>query len=481
MSQPRNRERIAAAERAGQLQVLLNVAGRTHRERARPAAQAGRSPDPSERYGDRQCAWPSEFLRRVGIHVETKRTALNPSWQPAPLHAADRRAHRDQRRRANRVSRLPDLLEPAKGALRLKQFEDAAGRLTTEPRARAVTARYPVPAYSASARIRRRRGRCSKARPREASHARPSRWPQLSPTTPTVDEAAAEALALPRQRPQVMPMQAACCRPPVAVASRRRRARNGPLRHALSMTIAVARRNDVAALDSPWPPLAGDASDEFRRSVLHHAAETGAAGSGALAGRSRRPGRCGRRAGHHPPDAVGDRRAHGRDGHPVARQGPHCRGRFARTRHVLCGTARSTRASRATGEAGSRSEVAQRWRLERRRLFGAIGSRWVTGYLVQQGAQPVRRRTAVANSRSTACGSDSSFSAGRRCLRWMAGRRTRCGAQRSNPVEGGTGTGWRPGGEHSGWPAGPTCRPSPRSSPARQMLLAAGCVAMCEG
>ncbi len=45
------------------------------------------------------------------------------------------------------------------------------------------------------------------------------------------------------------------------------------------MTIAAARRDDVDTLAALWPLLPEDANDEFRRSVLHHAAESGAAES----------------------------------------------------------------------------------------------------------------------------------------------------------------------------------------------------------
>ncbi len=47
----------------------------------------------------------------------------------------------------------------------------------------------------------------------------------------------------------------------------------------LSMTIAAARRGDVDTLAALWPLLPKDANDAFRRSVLHHAAESGAAES----------------------------------------------------------------------------------------------------------------------------------------------------------------------------------------------------------
>ena len=45
------------------------------------------------------------------------------------------------------------------------------------------------------------------------------------------------------------------------------------------MTIAAARRSDVDTLAALWPLLPQDASDAFQRSVLHHAAESGAVDS----------------------------------------------------------------------------------------------------------------------------------------------------------------------------------------------------------
>jgi thioredoxin reductase/ferredoxin len=70
----RNRERIAAAERAGQLQVLLNSqVERIEQERVLLRKQAGHLILPNDVViVSAGGILPSDFLRRVGIHVETK-------------------------------------------------------------------------------------------------------------------------------------------------------------------------------------------------------------------------------------------------------------------------------------------------------------------------------------------------------------------------------------------------------------------------
>ncbi len=73
-AKPRNRERVAAAERAGQLQVLLNSqVERIEKERVLLRSQDGHLILPNDAViVSAGGILPSDFLRRVGIHVETK-------------------------------------------------------------------------------------------------------------------------------------------------------------------------------------------------------------------------------------------------------------------------------------------------------------------------------------------------------------------------------------------------------------------------
>ena len=73
-AKPRNRERIVAAERTGQLQVLLNSrVERIENERVLLHKQDGHLILPNDAViVSAGGILPSEFLRRVGIHVETK-------------------------------------------------------------------------------------------------------------------------------------------------------------------------------------------------------------------------------------------------------------------------------------------------------------------------------------------------------------------------------------------------------------------------
>ncbi len=73
-AKPRNRERIAAAERAGQLQVLLNSqVERIEKERVLLRGKDGHLILPNDAViVSAGGILPSDFLRRVGIHVETK-------------------------------------------------------------------------------------------------------------------------------------------------------------------------------------------------------------------------------------------------------------------------------------------------------------------------------------------------------------------------------------------------------------------------
>jgi thioredoxin reductase len=73
-AKPRNRDRIAAAERAGHLQVLLNSqVERIEKERVLLRSQDGHLILPNDSViVSAGGILPSDFLRRVGIHVETK-------------------------------------------------------------------------------------------------------------------------------------------------------------------------------------------------------------------------------------------------------------------------------------------------------------------------------------------------------------------------------------------------------------------------
>jgi thioredoxin reductase len=73
-AKPRNRDRIAAAEGAGRLQVLLNSqVERIEKERVLLRKQDGHLILPNDAViVSAGGILPSEFLRRVGIHVETK-------------------------------------------------------------------------------------------------------------------------------------------------------------------------------------------------------------------------------------------------------------------------------------------------------------------------------------------------------------------------------------------------------------------------
>ncbi len=176
----------------------------------------------------------------------------------------------------------PDMLEPAKGALRLKQFEDAAGRLAKEPLASDPRAQYLLGTlYLAGLGVLE-----------DASQARTLFARAAAKSEPRA------AFALAALAAHGSPVDEVVARSWLAKAAAAGHVEATRLLHAgrlplqvdpgalatdpsvtLSMAIAVARRNDVEALATLWPLLTGDASDEFRRSVLHHAAESGAADS----------------------------------------------------------------------------------------------------------------------------------------------------------------------------------------------------------
>jgi thioredoxin reductase len=73
-AKPRNRDRVAAAERAGQLQLLLQSrVERIEKERVLLRSQDGHLILPNDAViVSAGGILPSDFLRRVGIHVETK-------------------------------------------------------------------------------------------------------------------------------------------------------------------------------------------------------------------------------------------------------------------------------------------------------------------------------------------------------------------------------------------------------------------------
>ena len=73
-AKPRNRDRIAAAERAGNLQLLLqSKVERIEQERVLLRSQDGHLILPNDAViVSAGGILPSDFLRRVGIHVETK-------------------------------------------------------------------------------------------------------------------------------------------------------------------------------------------------------------------------------------------------------------------------------------------------------------------------------------------------------------------------------------------------------------------------
>ncbi len=203
----------------------------------------------------------------------------------------------------------------------------------------------------------------------------------------------------------------------------------------LSMTIAAARRGDVDTLATLWPLLPKDASDAFRRSVLHHAAESGAAESVRWLVKHDARVDAIDAQGITPVDAGGDGRTRGRPGRVVAVQSSRCRGGCARELgSFLCGTPRPRRAGRAPGGGGPRSKVAQCGWLERRRLLGAIeaGRR-------HRLPRPARRTAGAPAQygrwfRLEAVWPNSAL-VGRRCLRRMAGRGARRKSQRSGHAE----------------------------------------------
>ena len=175
-----------------------------------------------------------------------------------------------------------DPLEPAKSALRLKQFADAAGRLTSDPLAADPRAQYLLGTlYLAGLGVDEDAPRARtlfEAAAAKGETRAAFALAALSAHDSPVDESAARTwlaqaaaaghvdaahLLQAGQLPLQVDPRALATEPAVT----------------LSMTIAVARRGDVDALATLWPLLPKDASDAFRRSVLHHAAESGAAES----------------------------------------------------------------------------------------------------------------------------------------------------------------------------------------------------------
>ncbi|MBK6349952.1 MAG: SEL1-like repeat protein [Proteobacteria bacterium] len=247
----------------------------------------------------------------------------------------------------------PDLLEPAKSALRLKQFADAAGRLAADPLAADPRAQYLLGAlYLAGLGVDEDTQRArtlftaaaAKGEPR-AAYALAALAAHDSP----VDEAAARAWL------------AKAAATGHAEAARLLQAGQLPLQVdprvlatepavTLSMTIAAARRGDVDTLAALWPLLPKDANDAFHRSVLHHAAESGAAGSVRwLVAHDARVDAIDAQ-GITPLDAGRDGRARGRPGSAVAVETSRCGGGRARELGTfLCGTQGSRRTGRAPG------------------------------------------------------------------------------------------------------------------------------------
>ena len=375
--------------------------------------------------------------------------------------AADRRARRIETVAAAAAApatfAAPDVLEPAKSALRLKQFEDAAGRLAAEPLASDPRAQYLLGTlYLAGLGVgedpsRARTlfaGAAAKGEPRAAFA-----LAALAAHDSPVDEVAARTwlakAAAAGHADAARLLQAG--RLPLQVD--RSRARNGPVRHVVDDHCGRAPRRRRHAGHA----LAAPAEGCQRRIPSFGAASRGRVGRrrfGALAGRSRRPGRCDRRAGHHAPDAGGDGRARG------------CPGQFC-CRPKLSVAAVDSLGNSALFYAARRGRLAQAERLVAAGLDPKLRNAggWsavdysvqsehdaVTGYLVQQGAQPARRHDGSREFRRTAGGPDSAF-VGRRCLRRMAGRRARCESQRSGHAEVGAGAGRRPGSNDSGRPA----------------------------
>ena len=129
----------------------------------------------------------------------------------------------------------PDVLEPAKGALRLKQFEDAAGRLAREPLASDPRAQYLLGTlYLAGLGVgedasRARTlfaGAAAKGEPRAAFA-----LAALAAHDSPVDEVAAEVLACQGSGCGSCRCSSLAAGRSVATAGRLGRARNGPLRH----------------------------------------------------------------------------------------------------------------------------------------------------------------------------------------------------------------------------------------------------------
>ena len=173
----------------------------------------------------------------------------------------------------------PDVLEPAKSALRLKQFADAAGRLAADPVAADARAQYLLGTmYLAGLGVGEDAQRARTLFTTAAAKGEPRAAYALAAlsahATPADDAAARTWLAKAAAAGHVD-------------AARLLQAGQLPLRVdpralatdpalTLSMTIAAARRGDVATLAALWPLLPEEASDAFHRSVLHHAAESGA-------------------------------------------------------------------------------------------------------------------------------------------------------------------------------------------------------------
>ena len=176
----------------------------------------------------------------------------------------------------------PDLLEPAKSALRLKQFADAAGRLATDPLAGDSRAQYLLGTlYLAGLGVGEDSQRArtlfeaaaAKGEPRAAyalaalaaydSPANESAARTWLDTAAAAGHADAARLLQAGQLPLQVDPRVLATDPAVT----------------LSMTMAAARRDDVDTLAALWPLLPKDANDAFGRSALHHAAESGAAES----------------------------------------------------------------------------------------------------------------------------------------------------------------------------------------------------------
>ena len=176
----------------------------------------------------------------------------------------------------------PDVLEPAKSALRLKQFADAAGRLGADPLAADPRAQYLLgtlylAGLGVSEDTQRARtlftAAAAKGEPRAAyalaalaAHDSPAKESEAQ-TWLAKAAAAGHADAARLLQAGELPLQA----DPLVLATE-------PA-VTLSMTIAAARGADVDTMARLWPLLPKDASDAFQRTPLHHAAESGAAES----------------------------------------------------------------------------------------------------------------------------------------------------------------------------------------------------------